>query len=392
MYSIKTGVGCFVMKRLFANKSNLAVFFSLLASTLIALTYQACSSSEFVPQRETYNSFAGEPLALSKQTFPACTVERSVVITYSKDKGQDHICYDDTNLAAGLNSGAVCPSGPSVVGVYSQSSIGQSCTATTFCGITPTVKELTLGQNTRTRIYELTYTGVPIGCTGNLRVDDQLENTVQLLSFTAPSTKEDLCRRCESGEYACDCYSSSGINGVCGSQNGKSSASKPTTDLCSAGTPGTVVKANGRYEWSCMGSLGGGNDNCYTINTAYVAGVCGRYHGTILMSAPPGDGLCDKGNPTGVSNPNTGGFQWQCQGLDGGPNAYCQAGKVSGTNAEDGKCGDAASLTFSERPPHSYCSMGIPVDITAKSDSYDWRCLGFNSGKAASCSAIRKTN
>ena len=50
-------------------------------------------------------------------------------------------------------------------------------------------------------------------------------------------------------------------NGVCGTANGGSFSSAPTTNLCATGTP-SAVTGSGPWAWSCAGSGGGTTANC----------------------------------------------------------------------------------------------------------------------------------
>jgi len=49
----------------------------------------------------------------------------------------------------------------------------------------------------------------------------------------------------------------SAVNGVCGSANGATFSSVPTSNLCSAGTPSAVLNSGGSWNWSCGGQYGG---------------------------------------------------------------------------------------------------------------------------------------
>jgi len=52
------------------------------------------------------------------------------------------------------------------------------------------------------------------------------------------------------------------VNGVCGSADGVTVSSPPTTNLCTAGNAGTVTKPSDSYIWDCVGTGGGSTDNC----------------------------------------------------------------------------------------------------------------------------------
>ena len=51
------------------------------------------------------------------------------------------------------------------------------------------------------------------------------------------------------------------INGACGSSNGLSFTSAPTTNLCATGTA-SAVSGSGPWNWTCAGSNGGSNASC----------------------------------------------------------------------------------------------------------------------------------
>ena len=51
------------------------------------------------------------------------------------------------------------------------------------------------------------------------------------------------------------------VNGACGSANGGSFTSAPTTNLCSVGTPSSVT-GSGPWNWTCAGSNGGTTASC----------------------------------------------------------------------------------------------------------------------------------
>ena len=127
---------------------------------------------------------------------------------------------------------------------------------------------------------------------------------------------------------------SGGTNGVCGSSNGQTFATAPTTNLCSVGTA-TAVTVNpfsGQWNWSCTGLNGGSTANCSAIRTgsAPVNGVCGLSNGQTFATAPTTN-LCSSGTATAVSG--SGPWTWSCTGLNGGTTANCSANKTGGAGA-----------------------------------------------------------
>jgi hypothetical protein len=57
------------------------------------------------------------------------------------------------------------------------------------------------------------------------------------------------------------------VNGTCGSSNGQSFSSAPSTNLCATGTASSVSGA-GPWSWSCIGSNGGSTASCSASVTA----------------------------------------------------------------------------------------------------------------------------
>ena len=64
---------------------------------------------------------------------------------------------------------------------------------------------------------------------------------------------------CSKGNDACP------VNGVCGSDDGKSYSSAPSANLCASGVP-TAVNGAGPWTWTCTGSSGGTDSGTCTTN------------------------------------------------------------------------------------------------------------------------------
>ena len=68
--------------------------------------------------------------------------------------------------------------------------------------------------------------------------------------------------------------STSPVNGACGSSNGATLASAPTTNLCTVGTA-SAVSGTGPWSWSCAGSNGGTTATCSASLQAASGGTTG---------------------------------------------------------------------------------------------------------------------
>ena len=81
------------------------------------------------------------------------------------------------------------------------------------------------------------------------------------------------------------------VSGLCGSANGTTSSSTPSTNLCSVGTASSVV-GSGPWTWSCAGTNGGATATCTASagsgsgsgggSSTPVAGNCGMQLGTAV--------------------------------------------------------------------------------------------------------------
>ena len=119
------------------------------------------------------------------------------------------------------------------------------------------------------------------------------------------------------------------INGACGSSNGASLTSAPTTNLCTAGAASTV-SGSGPWVWTCAGSGGGTTATCSATKVASAqSGACGSSNGASLTSAPTAN-LCTAGAASTVSG--SGPWSWSCIGSNGGTTATCYAPLSSGSS------------------------------------------------------------
>nr|MDP2190314.1 hypothetical protein [Rhodoferax sp.] len=171
-------------------------------------------------------------------------------------------------------------------------------------------------------------------------------------------------------------------NGACGSSNGATVSSAPSSNLCSTGTAGAVT-GSGPWNWSCSGSNGGTNASCSAtkLTTTAANGSCGSSNGAALSSAPTAN-LCSAGTAGSVTG--SGPWNWSCSGSNGGTNASCSATKL--TTATNGTCGSSNGAIVSSAPSTNLCSAGTAGTVSG-SGPWNWSCSGSNGGTNASCSA-----
>jgi hypothetical protein len=173
------------------------------------------------------------------------------------------------------------------------------------------------------------------------------------------------------------------INGSCGSSNGSTFNTAPTTNLCNTGLASSV-SGSGPWYWTCNGQNGGTTSSCSANKTALtpINGSCGSSNAGTFNSAPTTN-LCNAGTFSGMSG--VGPWYWSCYGQNGGNNVSCSANKtaVAGT---DGQCGSSHTGTFDVVPTTNLCNAGTFSGMTGSGPWY-WNCYGQNGGNNVSCYA-----
>lgn len=126
----------------------------------------------------------------------------------------------------------------------------------------------------------------------------------------------------------CSAIINTTANGSCGSANGQSFPTAPSGNLCSVGTNSPVTQSGSNWTWNCNGISGGSPASCSaTVNTVTVVnGACGSANGQTFATSPTTN-LCSTGTPTAVSSGAN--WTWNCNGANGGASPSCSANKVS---------------------------------------------------------------
>ncbi|HPC30640.1 MAG TPA: hypothetical protein PK862_01695, partial [Candidatus Pacearchaeota archaeon] len=127
------------------------------------------------------------------------------------------------------------------------------------------------------------------------------------------------------GKLGVGCMANKKIDGSCGTANGSTFSSVPTTNLCSVGTASGVTTNSTTYTWTCAGSSGGTNANCSANRT--VNGSCGSSNGQSFY-IPPTTNLCNAGNASSVTTNSTQ-FTWTCSGINGGSTVSCSSNQLT---------------------------------------------------------------
>lgn len=112
------------------------------------------------------------------------------------------------------------------------------------------------------------------------------------------------------------------VDGVCGSANGSTVPTAPTSNLCFAGTA-SAVGGSGPWSWSCVGINSGSTASCNANKIATpVDGYCNTSTTSkIRENKPAVYQQCYAWSPGPIwwTNPRT----WSCYGQYGGTNASC---------------------------------------------------------------------
>lgn len=192
--------------------------------------------------------------------------------------------------------------------------------------------------------------------------------------------------------FTCDAVSTQGQGGVpmgvCGAVDKTTINSAPKlTELCSSGTA-SAVTGNGPWNWTCGGSA------CVAWKTgALQKGACGTAINNSYYNAPT-EGLCSVGAvmATPVLNTSKDKWIWECNGVNGGEKASCEAAKSATSTLQNGECGTANGKTLAAAPTGAdLCKKGTASNDPAplSGSDYVWKCNGIDGGTPANCRAIK---
>lgn len=187
---------------------------------------------------------------------------------------------------------------------------------------------------------------------------------------------------CTGGAFVINSGATCDGDGACGSANGSTSTTAPSSNLCGAGVPTGVTTNATTYTWSCNGSGGGTNASC-TANRQINAS-CGTANGVAVGSAPAVN-LCSAGTAGGVTT-NATTYTWNCTGINGGSNSACSAPRmIAGACAAFGAyyASQPATTTANGCTAGTY-DNSTPADTTAQ---WRWSCTGINGAATANCAA-----
>lgn len=197
----------------------------------------------------------------------------------------------------------------------------------------------------------------------------------------------------QNGGAAAACTATLAAVGVtCGSANGASSTTAPSSNLCTSPAVASAVTsntANGTWNWTC--SSGTTNVSCSAQNTNQFP-VCGSSANTLTGTTAPTTNLCSVGTATTPAKNAAGNWQWSCQNSSGSISCrtVTDACNPIYTNA-------ALHMGFAEPALADRCITGSTLSqynrITNPRDAYNnfqyytytWQCV---TSSASSCRSM----
>lgn len=190
------------------------------------------------------------------------------------------------------------------------------------------------------------------------------------------------------------------VTGTCGSSNGSTLTSVPSTTLCATGTP-TTLTGSGPWTWSCTGINGGTTAACsaavQTNTITFQNGVNGTLTGTTSQTVNYGASATAV---TAVPAPGYNFVNWT--GTGGFVTTTANPLTVTNVTAAqtitanfssapiNGACGTANATIVNTVPATNLCSAGSASTVNWSS-ILSWNCAGANGGTTAACSAIYDT-
>lgn len=186
------------------------------------------------------------------------------------------------------------------------------------------------------------------------------------------------------------------VSGVCGTANGQTLISAPSSDLCSSGTA-SVVTGTGPWYWTCNGSNGGANQNCSanakTYTVTFSAATGGSINGNATQMVQHG------GAATAVMASSAAGMHFvNWTGTNGFTTTTTNPLIVANVTTDqsitanfahdpvNGVCGASNGKSFVSAPATNLCATGTPTVISG-SGPWSWECKGEFEGVTATCFA-----
>lgn len=183
-----------------------------------------------------------------------------------------------------------------------------------------------------------------------------------------------------------------GITGVCGTEhNGTSAPTGTTPGSCAAGTydgVGIYPVAIGGWSWGCLGSAGGATAAC-SSHPDNINGVCGSENGGTTAPTGTNPGSCSAGTFVSLPSPAADSWVWRCDSPGAGSSANCSSAvaSVQGVcdNTQLNSCVAGTMVDIGDTVNHylwrcestggatanpTTCSAIIPACGTAAGESY----------------------
>lgn len=148
-------------------------------------------------------------------------------------------CYDYTTQSS-PNRGAICQSGPEILGINPIQTSQNCMQQPTICGIQPTLVEVTEPGSSITTI-KYSYKNLPLGCKGHLSIFEETGSGLSLHRKIALDIPTGSCKTCPSGKITC---------GACPVENA-SAGTPQTPPACAPGSQQACAIENGQGLRTC---------------------------------------------------------------------------------------------------------------------------------------------
>jgi uncharacterized repeat protein (TIGR02543 family) len=186
------------------------------------------------------------------------------------------------------------------------------------------------------------------------------------------------------------------VNGDCGSSDGQTLTTAPSSNLCSTGTASSVTTNTGSFTWTCAGSNTGSDAGCsatraYTVTPSVGAGSGSiapntaqavAYNTTTSFTVTPSSGYIT--SMSGTCGGSLSGMTYTTNAITGNCTVIADFPEIV-----NGSCGTSGGQTLTSAPSSNLCSTGTASSVTTNTGSFTWSCAGSNTGSDASCSATR---
>jgi len=186
------------------------------------------------------------------------------------------------------------------------------------------------------------------------------------------------------------------INGTCGTSNGGTFNTAPSSNLCTSGTASTL-SGTGPWAWNCNG-VGGTSESCSAAVTNFAVSFAAGEHGS--LTGTTSQTINYGGTATTVTatpDPTYSFVNWTEGATVVGTNATLTVSNVTSPHSYTanfivnyGVCGTSNGGSFPTAPASNLCMAGTAT-VLSGTGPWSWQCVSAYGGATANCSANIRT-